>query len=192
MPTRIGLNRLEQPWLPESIMLGSRILRPVRIVAVLATLFMLAACGGGESAGTARPAAGAATQPAQPPNNVPYKLGKPYVVKGVRYVPRDDRSYDRTGMASWYGKAFHGRTTASGRKFNMYEMTAAHPTLPTGTQVKVTNLANGRSAIVVVTDRGPFTKGRIIDLSWAAADYLGFVDSGTARVRVTYHRPARG
>jgi rare lipoprotein A len=159
---------------------------------MLAVLFTLAACGGGEPAQTTGVAGGPVANPAQPPKNVPYKLGKPYVVKGVRYVPRDDRSYNRTGMASWYGKAFHGRTTASGRKFNMYEMTAAHTTLPTGTQVKVTNLANGRSAIVVVTDRGPFVKGRIIDLSWAAADYLGFVNRGTARVRVTYHRPARG
>jgi len=153
---------------------------------------MLAACGGGESARFSAPTVSPAAQAKPPPKDVPYKLGRPYVVKGVRYVPRDDRSYDRIGMASWYGRAFHGRTTASGRKFNMYEMTAAHTTLPTGTEVKVTNLANGRSAVVVVTDRGPFTKGRIIDLSWAAADYLGFVTNGTARVRVTYHRPARG
>lgn len=173
-------------------MLRTRTLRPIRIVAMLAAILALAACGGGETARTTGATAGPAAQPAPPPKNVPYKLGRPYVVKGVRYVPRDDRSYDRTGMASWYGKAFHGRTTASGRKFNMHEMTAAHTTLPTGTQVKVTNLANGRSAIVVITDRGPFVKGRIIDLSWAAADYLGFVNNGTARVRVTYHRPARG
>ncbi len=159
---------------------------------MLAALSALAACGGGETARTTGATTGPAAQPASPPKNVPYKLGRPYVVNGVRYVPRDDRSYDLTGMASWYGKTFHGRTTASGRKFNMHEMTAAHTTLPTGTQVKVTNLANGRSAIVVITDRGPFVKGRIIDLSWAAADYLGFVNNGTARVRVTYHRPAHG
>jgi rare lipoprotein A len=173
-------------------MIYARTFRPIRVVAVMAAMSMLAACGGGEAARTTGATASSAARPAPPPKDIPYKLGKPYVVKGVRYVPRDDRSYDRTGMASWYGKAFHGRTTASGRKFNMYEMTAAHATLPTGTQVTVTNLANGRSAIVVVTDRGPFVKGRIIDLSWAAADYLGFVSNGTARVRVTYHRPARG
>lgn len=125
------------------------------------------------------------------PTDVPYKLGKPYVVRGVRYVPRDDHSYDRTGMASWYGKAFHGRTTASGRRFDMYEMTAAHTTLPTGTQVRVTNLENGRSVIVTITDRGPFTKQRIIDLSYAAAKHLGFVGQGTAKVRVTYHKTAQ-
>ena len=177
---------------PGSTVLCSQIRRPICLVALLAALAVLAACGGGELARTSGSGASPAAQAAPPPKDVPYKLGRPYVVKGVRYVPRDDRSYDRIGMASWYGKAFHGRTTASGRKFNMYEMTAAHTTLPTGTQVRVTNLANGRSAVVVVTDRGPFTKGRIIDLSWAAADYLGFVKHGTARVRVTYHRPARG
>jgi rare lipoprotein A len=94
-------------------------------------------------------------------------------------------------MASWYGKDFHGKPTATGRKFNMYEMTAAHTTLPTGTQVRVTNLVNGRSIIVVIADRGPFSKKRIIDLSYAAAKHLGFVNQGTAKVRVTFHRAAR-
>lgn len=169
-------------------MYRSRITRCVRPLAVLTAVLILASCGGGEAARSTS----LAGQPAAPPTDVPYKLGRPYVVKGIRYVPRDDRSYDRVGLASWYGKEFHGRTTASGRKFNMYEMTAAHPTLPIGTEVRVTNLANERSVIVVVTDRGPFTKGRIIDLSWAAARYLGFVSHGTARVRVTYHRPPRG
>lgn len=154
-------------------------------------VLLLAACGGGETARGMGPTALPAAQPAAPPTNVPYLLGKPYVVKGVRYVPRDDPSYDRTGMASWYGKAFHGRTTASGRKFNMYEMTAAHTTLPTGTQVRVTNLENGRSVIVTITDRGPFSRRRIIDLSYAAAEHLGFVQQGTTKVRVTYHMPAR-
>ncbi|UCH75113.1 MAG: septal ring lytic transglycosylase RlpA family protein [Rhodospirillales bacterium] len=147
---------------------------------------LLAACGGGG----ATPDPGPAAQPAAAPTDVPYKLGKPYVIRGVRYVPRDDRSYDRTGIASWYGEAFHGRTTASGRKFNMYEMTAAHTTLPTGTQVRVTNLENGKFVIVTITDRGPFSKKRVIDLSYAAARHLGFVQQGTTKVRVTYHRPA--
>jgi rare lipoprotein A len=94
-------------------------------------------------------------------------------------------------VASWYGKQFHGRKTASGRRYNMYEMTAAHTTLPTGTQVKVTNLHNGRTIIVTITDRGPFAHNRIIDLSYAAAKQLGFVGQGTARVRVIYYRAAR-
>ncbi len=170
------------------------VLSPVRRVLLLAAvplLSMLAGCGGGETARSTTAPAHPPAQPAAPPTNVPYKLGKPYVVNGVRYVPRDDRSYDRVGVASWYGKRFHGRITASGRTFNMYEMTAAHTTLPTGTQVRVTNLANGRSVVVTITDRGPFTKKRIIDLSYAAANHLGFVRQGTARVRVTYHRPAK-
>jgi rare lipoprotein A len=155
---------------------------------------ILVACGGDDETRRAGGATVAATPTGQakaPPANIPYKLGKPYTVAGVRYVPRDDRSYDRTGMASWYGKEFHGKPTATGRKFNMYEMTAAHTTLPTGTQVRVTNLTNGRSVIVVIADRGPFSKKRIIDLSYAAAKHLGFVNQGTAKVRVTYVRPAR-
>lgn len=162
--------------------------RLIRLLALLAPLALLAACGGGESTRNAMSATG---QAEAPPTDIPYKLGKPYRVAGVRYVPRDDRSYDRIGMASWYGKEFHGKPTATGRRFNMYEMTAAHTTLPTGTQVRVTNLENGRSVIVVIADRGPFTKRRIIDLSYAAANHLGFVGQGTAKVRVTYHRPPR-
>lgn len=158
---------------------------PAFLRAALFSLSLaLGACGVG---GPARMSGDASL-----PSDIPYKLGKPYVVGGVRYVPRDDRSYDRVGMASWYGKEFHGRRTATGRPFDMYELTAAHRTLPTGTQVRVTNLENGRSVIVVIADRGPFSKGRIIDLSWAAASQLGFVAKGTARVRVTFHRPARG
>lgn len=167
--------------------------RRAAILLVPALLLAIVSCGGGESARKSGGGNAAAStgQPKAPPTDVPYKLGKPYVVKGVRYVPRDDRSYNRVGMASWYGKQFHGKTTASGRRYNMYEMTAAHTTLPTGTQVKVTNLANGRSVIVVITDRGPFSKKRIIDLSYAAAKHLGFVNQGTAKVRVTMHKPAR-
>lgn len=163
--------------------------RSIKIAAVLLAVLTLAvSCGGGEPPRTV--AHGRQGAAAKPPAHVPYKLGRPYVINGVRYVPREDRHYNRVGMASWYGKQFHGRTTASGRKYNMYEMTAAHTTLPTGTQVKVTNLANGRSLIVVITDRGPFSKKRIIDLSYAAANYLGFVNQGTAKVRVTYHKSA--
>lgn len=162
---------------------------PTRRAAVLVlVLTVAAACGGGNEA---RNNIGATGQPKAPPTDIPYKLGKPYSVAGVRYVPRDDRSYDRTGFASWYGKEFHGKRTATGRRYNMYEMTAAHTTLPTGTQVRVTNLENGRSVIVVIADRGPFSKKRIIDLSYAAAKHLGFVRQGTARVRVTFVKPAR-
>lgn len=163
--------------------------RAVNLLAFVLPILLLASCAGGETAGRMGPTVLPA-QPVAPPTDVPYMLGRPYVVKGVRYVPRDDRSYDRTGIASWYGKTFHGRATASGRKFNMYEMTAAHTTLPTGTQVRVTNLENGRSVIVTITDRGPFSRKRIIDLSYAAAQHLGFVQQGTTKVRVIYHMPA--
>jgi len=92
--------------------------------------------------------------------------------------------YDEVGIASWYGPKFHGRKTASGEVFNMYALTAAHRTLPLGVRVRVTNLENGKSVIVRINDRGPFVKGRLIDLSYAAAKRLGFVHQGTARVRV--------
>ena len=169
-------------------MIGFRQSFPLRQAAtILLASMLLAACGGNE---TGRAGVASTGQAEAPPAGIPYKLGKPYTVAGVRYVPRDDRSYDRTGMASWYGKGFHGKPTATGRSFNMYEMTAAHTTLPTGTLVRVTNLGNGRSVIVVIADRGPFSRKRIIDLSYAAAKHLGFVKQGTAKVRVTYLKPA--
>lgn len=88
------------------------------------------------------------------------------------------------GLASWYGKDFHGRKTASGAVYDMYQLTAAHKTLPLGTTVMVTHLNNGRSVTVVVNDRGPFIKGRIIDLSYAAAQAIGMAEEGVAKVRV--------
>lgn len=119
-----------------------------------------------------------------------YAVGAPYRVKGRVYVPRANPGYDRTGTASWYGRAFHGRRTANGERFNMNAMTAAHPTLPLSTLVRVTNLDNGRSVTVRVNDRGPFARGRIIDLSRAGARALGFEARGTARVRVSVVAPA--
>lgn len=93
--------------------------------------------------------------------------------------------YDRTGEASWYGSRYQGRTTASGEPFDMNALTAAHKRLPFGTMVKVTNLANKRSLVVRINDRGPYKRGRIIDLSRRGADLLGFEHQGTAKVRVT-------
>ena len=121
-----------------------------------------------------------------------HQIGNPYVVKGVRYVPREDPDYNVVGMASWYGRPFHGRRTASGQIYNMNALTAAHPTLPIGTQVRVTNLANRRSVVLTVNDRGPFAKGRIIDVSRRAAERLGFRRAGTTRVRVEVIQTARG
>jgi rare lipoprotein A len=90
----------------------------------------------------------------------------------------------QTAMASWYGRDFHGDHTASGERFDQGELTAAHPTLPIGTRVRVTNLANGRSVVVRINDRGPFTRGRMIDVSHRAAHGLGMLQRGTARVRI--------
>ncbi len=113
------------------------------------------------------------------------KHGKPYQVAGQWYYPLASNAYyDEVGVASWYGKKFHGKKTANGETYNMYAMTAAHKTLPMPSLVRVTNLENGKSIQVRVNDRGPFVKGRLIDLSYAAAKALGYVGKGTARVRV--------
>ena len=93
-------------------------------------------------------------------------------------------AYQAVGVASWYGAKFHGRTTASGEPFDMHALTAAHPNLPFGTKVRVTNLENGRTVVLRINDRGPFAKRRIIDVSRQAAERLGFVKAGLAKVRV--------
>ncbi len=113
-----------------------------------------------------------------------YKIGNPYTVDGVVYQPREDFFYDETGIASWYGPGFHGNRTADGDRYDMNALTGAHPTLQMPCKVQVTNLENGRSIAVVVNDRGPYKRGRIIDLSRRAAQLLGFAGQGTARVRV--------
>lgn len=108
-----------------------------------------------------------------------------YVVRGKRYRVLDtSKGYNEVGMASWYGDKFHGRPTSTGERYDMYKFTAAHKSLPLPTFVRVTNLANDRSVVVKVNDRGPFIAGRIIDLSYAAATKLGTRASGVARVRV--------
>lgn len=119
-----------------------------------------------------------------PGKPAPYKIGKPYQVGGVWYYPKADYEYDETGIASWYGPGFDGKRTASGEIFDTNGLTAAHKTLPMPSMVRVTNLENGRSIAVRVNDRGPFEAGRVIDLSRRGAQLLGFIDKGTARVRV--------
>ena len=127
---------------------------------------------------------------AGPSGSPHYKVGKPYKINGRWYRPSEDPSYDRRGVASWYGDDFHGRPTANGEIFDMRRMTAAHTTLPMPSLVEVTNLENGRQAVVRVNDRGPFAHNRIIDLSRAAARALGFERKGLAKVRVRYLAPA--
>jgi len=121
-----------------------------------------------------------------------HKVGNPYKVGGRWYKPvADETAYDETGIASWYGRDFHGKHTANGETYDMHALSAAHKTLPLPTLVRVTNLDNGRSVIVRVNDRGPFVKERLIDLSYAAAQQLGYADRGTAHVRVqTLDMPA--
>ncbi len=113
-----------------------------------------------------------------------YKVGDPYQINGIWYYPAEDWSYDETGIASWYGEDFHGKYTANGEVFDLNGTTAAHRTLPLPSVVQVTNLENGRSIAVRVNDRGPFARGRIIDMSRRAAQLLGFEGKGTAKVRV--------
>lgn len=115
-----------------------------------------------------------------------YRVGSPYVVAGRVYVPQDNQHYRADGVASWYGSDFHGRATANGEIFDADAITAAHPTLPLPSYVRVSNLSNGRSLIVRVNDRGPYAGNRIIDVSRRAAHLLGFTVSGTAWVRVEY------
>ncbi|HBE93956.1 MAG TPA: septal ring lytic transglycosylase RlpA family lipoprotein [Desulfovibrio sp.] len=110
----------------------------------------------------------------------------PYTVLGRTYYPlQDARGYSEVGVASWYGDDFHGKKTASGDVYDMYAVSAAHKTLPLGTVVRVTNLQNGRQVDLLVNDRGPFVDGRIIDLSYGAAQQLGSARQGIAKVRVT-------
>lgn len=123
-----------------------------------------------------------------------YKVGKEYQVKNTTYKPREVRSFTQVGIASWYGKryGFHGNKTANGDLYNKHMLTAAHRTLQLPSIVKVTNLENKKSVIVLVNDRGPFVKGRIIDLSEKAAEVLDIIQKGTAKVKVQYlHRESQ-
>ena len=118
-------------------------------------------------------------------------VGNPYKVRGKWYNPKEEPGYRKTGAASWYGDAFHGRLTANGEIYDMTHLTAAHPTMPLPSYARVTNTANGSSVIVRVNDRGPYSNGRIIDLSKRAAEMLDYHHAGVARVQVEYVGRAR-
>jgi rare lipoprotein A len=168
--------------------------------AVLALSALLAGCGGG-SGGYYK-----GDGPGGPP---PVDLDKladakpraeslnpgantPYTALGRRYVPYTSlKPYQQRGVASWYGRKFQGKRTASGERYDMYTMTAAHTILPIPSYARVTNLANGRSVVVRINDRGPFHADRIIDLSYAAAYKLGYVTAGSARVEVEAILPGK-
>ncbi|MEL7030304.1 MAG: septal ring lytic transglycosylase RlpA family protein, partial [Pseudomonadota bacterium] len=119
-----------------------------------------------------------------------YKVGRPYQVKGTWYYPKEEPDYDEVGQASWYGKRFHGLMTSNGERFDMNKLSAAHRTLPMPSLLRVTNVQNGRTVVVRLNDRGPFADDRILDVSRAAAERLGFLEAGVADVRVTYLGPA--
>lgn len=154
----------------------TRALRPLLVGGLLAAL---AACG---SVGRDAPRLPVVTDPA------PIVTGtmRPYQVRGRWYRPFDDPDYEEVGLASWYGAQFNGRPTASGERFDMNALTAAHKTLPLPGLVEVTNLANGRSVVLRVNDRGPFVDNRIIDLSRGAAEALDMMARGVGEVRVRY------
>ncbi|ADZ70703.1 septal ring lytic transglycosylase RlpA family protein [Polymorphum gilvum] len=120
-----------------------------------------------------------------------YHVGQKYKVAGRWYHPKEDPNYDKSGNASWYGSAFHGRKTANGEIYDRKGLTAAHPTLPLPSYARVTNLENGRSMVVRINDRGPFHGNRVIDLSERVATMLDTKAAGIGKVRVQYVGPAR-
>jgi len=152
----------------------------VRFLACCALALAMAACAETQLVANSTKLVTAPPRPQQPV----YKIGKPYQLEGTWYYPKVDYSYDESGIASWYGPDFDGKPTASGEIYDQNGLTAAHRTLPMPTIVQVTNLENGRSIKLRVNDRGPFAHGRLIDVSQRAAQLLGFIEQGTARVRV--------
>jgi len=166
--------------------------RRVRLSAVLLGCSMLANCTS-QFAGTVDPRYGVSTSPRVveygqpvPKGGGVYKVGPAYTVAGRVYVPEQNVHYRSEGVASWYGMDFHGRLTANGEVYDIDGISAAHPTLPMPCYARVTNLANQKSLIVRVNDRGPYAGNREIDVSGKAAALLGFRGNGIARVRVEY------
>lgn len=166
----------------------SRRRMPHRLTVVVVGGLLLAACAETQLAvHTAKTAQGARPtiiDGTYKPMEAPFKIGDAYQIEGKWFYPAEDYRYTEVGIASWYGPQFHGKRTANGEVFNMFAMTAAHRTLPMPSAIRVTNLANGRSVVLRVNDRGPFARGRIIDVSQRAAEHLDFRGEGTARVKV--------
>lgn len=172
------------------------VLRLGRLVCVCLLVALLVACSGGARRGggyylddgpDANPPANLDAVPDAVPKIEPFapSNSKPYVVFGKTYTPDvSGGPYKKQGRASWYGKKFHGNSTANGERYNMYGMTAAHPTLPLPSYARVTRVSNGKSVVVRVNDRGPFLNDRVIDLSYVAAYKLGMLGPGSAEVVV--------
>src|ERR1700756_3872200 len=161
--------------------------------AVLACLALANCASSGKFGGRVDPKYGVSSSPRGveygepvPKGGGTYRVAKPYTVAGRIYVPEEDVNYREEGLASWYGDDFHGRQTANGEVFDMDSLSAAHPTLPMPCYARVTNLANGKSLIVRVNDRGPYHDNRVMDVSSRAAELLEFKNNGVARVRVEY------
>jgi len=166
----------------------------LRLAGVVGVALLTANCATTDKGSRIDPKYGVAASPkdydenqAIPKGGGRYQTGKPYHIAGRMYVPiSDPAGYAAEGIASWYGPGFHGRKTANGEYFDQNSLTAAHPTLPLPSYVRVTNLNNNHSVIVRVNDRGPFAHDRVIDLSQKTADVLRFRQNGTAQVRVEY------
>jgi rare lipoprotein A len=172
----------------------------VRRRAALALAVLLSGCGGGHSGyykgdgPGGPPPVNLDTIADATPRIEPLNAGAnaPYTALGRRYVPYTALTpYRARGVATWYGRKFQGRRTSSGERYDMYAMTAAHTVLPIPSYARVTNLANGRSVVVRINDRGPFHAERLIDLSYAAAHRLGYVTAGSAKVEVEAILPGK-
>lgn len=150
--------------------------RTLRLCGAIAVMASLAACGSSSKGGGS-----GASSVAQ---RGTYKVGQPYKIEGVTYTPKETFTLTETGVASWYGPGFHGKSTANGERYDQSDRTAAHRTLQMPAVVRVTNLDNGLSTVVRVNDRGPFARSRVIDLSRTAAQEIDMIGKGTARVRI--------
>lgn len=164
----------------------------LKVSAVLAASLVLANCGSLKTGFLAsKYGASASPKVVAEGERIPVgggytKVGKPYIIAGRVYQPSDPSHYSATGLASWYGDDFHGRMTANGEVFNTFSVSAAHPTLPLPSYIRVTNLNNGRSIIARVNDRGPFHSERLLDVSERVAEALAFRNAGTAKVKIDY------
>lgn len=155
----------------------ARVTRLLVLALAIAALTALSGCSGKSTVG------GGSGGPSMPSSGT--SGTKPYTVMGQTYYPlQSGHGYTEEGVASWYGKDFHGKTTSNGERYDMYGMTAAHKILPFGTQLRVTNLDNNKSIVVRVNDRGPFVANRIIDLTKTGAEQIDMIGPGTARVRL--------
>ena len=156
-----------------------------RLALAVGTLFLVSACAETQLViHSAKELSGSTGSSSVPKTQGLYKIGTPYQIQGTWYYPAENFNYVETGISSWYGPKFHGKRTANGETYDMNALTAAHRTLPLPSVVRVINLKNGRALNLRVNDRGPFARGRIIDVSRRAAQLLGFQRQGTAQVRV--------